>query len=195
MGNLEPSALLIRGKKEWYIDSISNLGRHEYAWDTEAEARQALQKSGYEIPEEPFTYSGDYKVTHLRTKQALEELQSLERDYWNESSPCYVRYGDLPPDGKSKNYADGTQERGVSVLKGRCLPTGEAKPLIETNQQYGSYLTSLMDRPLYIVSGEEAGMGSDGEPILINAKKVRKAKIADLLSKKKEILQKYEVTK
>ena len=82
----------------------------------------------------------------------------------------YVRFGDLPKCGYSKNYANGKPEAGVSVIEARQnLLTAEIELM-----PYGSCHSWLwiQDRPLYEVTGDLVGYGSDGEPLLKNCKVV-----------------------
>lgn len=114
-------------------------------------------------------------LRHTETQEALDALRQAVADKWSKAKPCFVRYGRLPPDGRSRNHADGTVEAGVSVFRGERLPNGEARALPTTNQELGSLL-SLRGRDLYIVTGREIGTGSDGEPVLANCRIWRKAK-------------------
>jgi len=83
----------------------------------------------------------------------------------------FVRFGGLPTNGKSTNYSTGKFEKGVSVISA-------SQNLIDGSIEldiYGSAPSWLwvMDRPLYEVSGKIIGAGSDGEPVLKNAKIVK----------------------
>ena len=89
----------------------------------------------------------------------------------------YIRFGEIPPDGKSKirNRTDNTiigEELGVSVFEfidGRGI-------VVPNNQQARDdflKLTSSLWKPQYIVIGEEVGIGSDGEPLLKDVKIIK----------------------
>jgi hypothetical protein len=85
--------------------------------------------------------------------------------------PVFVRYGRLPPGGKSRNYRDNLNESGVSVFRGTISPNGEVEVQPKHTYEAGTLLMGDMkSRPLYVVKGKEIGVGSDGEPILSNAK-------------------------
>lgn len=62
------------------------------------------------------------------------------------------------------------------MFRGERLPNGEARPIISSNYELGTLMSLSASRDLYIVTGEEIGIGSDGEPVLKNARIWRKAK-------------------
>ena len=89
----------------------------------------------------------------------------------------YIRIGELPPDGKSKihNCADNSiigEEKGVSVFE---YIEGRGIVVPNTQQAQHDFLRLINSswKPQYIVSGEEIGLGSDGEPILKNVKIIK----------------------
>lgn len=98
------------------------------------------------------------------------------------SQKQYIRFGEIPPDGKSKirNRTDNTiigEELGVSVfefIEGRGI-------VVPNNTQARDdflKLTNSWWKPQYIVIGEEIGVGSDGEPLLRDVKIVKVLKEA-----------------
>ena len=59
------------------------------------------------------------QVASLRRAAKLEEADAPR---WRDAKPCFVRYGPLPPGGRSRNFTTGLLEAGVSVSTGRfCL--------------------------------------------------------------------------
>ena len=85
---------------------------------------------------------------------------------------CYIRLGDIPSNEKSFNHLDKIYEDGVSTFRGikynNCYV-----PIIEYPDKAGTILPlqAMFDyckKPTYIVTGEEVGLGSDGEPLLRN---------------------------
>lgn len=86
----------------------------------------------------------------------------------------YIRFNELPKDGKSRNWATNQTEKGISVYNTTYdLETG-------TYQTYGAlpgaelaYL--IKGANVYFVTGECVGKGSDGEPLLTNVKILGKA--------------------
>ena len=114
-------------------------------------------------------------ITHTDTAAFIAAATARHDAKWSTAVAVFVRYGDLPANGISANHADGTSESGVSVYRGLHLEaTGEAIALPATNAQTCGMLT-IAARPMYIVSGREVGTGSDGEPVLADAKIVAEA--------------------
>lgn len=98
-----------------------------------------------------------------------------ENNFTGTPETAYMRFGRIPKDGKSKNHATGNKEKGTSVYE------------IEKNPLTGTWvLTNNGTDPLglisliqsgktpHLVSGDSAGYGSDGEPVLTNAKQIRR---------------------
>lgn len=92
----------------------------------------------------------------------------------------YIRFGNLPLSGKSTIYRNGEiklgEELGVSCYRGIIiddkvyiiLPHNGASTAEMLVWQYNHH-----ERPLYIVDGDEIGLGTDGEPILDNVKIIK----------------------
>ena len=85
----------------------------------------------------------------------------------------YIRYGELPPDGKSKIHNRAGEiigeEIGVSVFEyidGR----GIVVPDNATARDDFLMLSGKFWVNHYLVSGDEVGVGSDKEPLLANVK-------------------------
>lgn len=88
----------------------------------------------------------------------------------------YVRFGEIPPTGKSKVYASGEpigEELGVSVYRA-VEANGMYFPLLpeEANEAgVADYFRLLMesDTRVYLVTGDEMRFeGHDREPLLMN---------------------------
>jgi hypothetical protein len=84
----------------------------------------------------------------------------------------YIRFGNLPKGGRSRNYATGTIEAGVSVfearynlLTGAVELAGGALAGAAIMAAFGAYGDTVL-----LVTGQYAGVGSDGEPVLRNVK-------------------------
>lgn len=95
----------------------------------------------------------------------------------------YLRFGDVPADGISRGPRPVTPEHGVSVFEG--YEDGPGSYSIDTRRLMMGTETRLVRwllasrRPLYVVEGEPAGMGGSGEPLLTNARSVRRVGLAD----------------
>ena len=88
----------------------------------------------------------------------------------------YIRYGELPPDGKSKIHNRAREivgeELGISVfeyIEGR----GIVVPDNEMARDEFLMLSNSYWKPSYLVEGDEVGIGSDGEPLLANVKIIK----------------------
>jgi len=80
----------------------------------------------------------------------------------------YLRFGKLPRSGYSTNHTTGEPEPGISVYEGRKV--GNRYYLILTDVDASSALFIAQGRQAYLVTGEVAGFGSDGEKCLVNCK-------------------------
>jgi len=83
----------------------------------------------------------------------------------------YIRFGDLPEDGRSYDSRNDRREAGVSVYACERAATDEDAPADIDEAYYlaGTMLQTvfgLLDRPIYLVSGERVGTGADGEPVI-----------------------------
>lgn len=100
-------------------------------------------------------------------QQAIALVQRWGHRLSDLEKPLYIRYGNLPKDGRSTNYVTGRKEQGVSVYPAKYdLETGA----IVFDDAAGVYnpgtLVFLMDRTPRLVTGQYVGTGSDGEPLL-----------------------------
>jgi len=103
----------------------------------------------------------------------------------------FLRIGTWRPQEYSLNYAQGRQEAGVSVFE--AIPEGERFRVVFDNDpddRQRDTLSGLLARmkrdrddwgkdidPIYIVTGQQVGIGYDGEPLL---KKVKIEREIDL---------------
>lgn len=90
----------------------------------------------------------------------------------------YIRFGNIPQSGKSMNYLTNKKQPGISVYKCRIYDDNEIVH-IEIPGILGTALASLssiMERPSFIVNGNQIGTGSDGQPILQNCKIIGEVK-------------------
>ncbi len=85
--------------------------------------------------------------------------------------PRFVRFGDLPKSGRSKNHVSGgAPHAGVSVYPGRLVDPDLFR--IDTSEfewpkdVAGLIWAAASDRPAYFVWGDEVGRGPDNEPLL-----------------------------
>lgn len=81
-------------------------------------------------------------------------------------SLCFVRFGAIPKNGRSRNYRDGYSEAGVSCYRARRAKTKLYIYLAGTDQ--ASAMMIIGSSQMYVVDGDEVGVGADGEPLLAN---------------------------
>lgn len=107
-------------------------------------------------------------LSESQVKEAAEVIKKLPPAPFK--GFVYLRFNDLPEGGKSRNYATGETECGVScysltwdLISGCYKRTGYGLD--------GAMITYVIQgAPAYFLSGEECGTGSDGEPVIKNAK-------------------------
>lgn len=78
----------------------------------------------------------------------------------------YLRFGEIPESGKSKNHLTGNLEIGVSVYD--CVFLNGRYKLVMPNLTHSACvsLSGVLERPCFLVTGVLIGRGSDGEPLL-----------------------------
>jgi hypothetical protein len=93
----------------------------------------------------------------------------------------YIRFDEIPPNGKSKIYAHGEpigEEIGVSTYE--CVPVnGEYRILIPKKPTHNTfddlhYFLAYFTGNKYLIFGTEMGTGSDGEPLLKDVTIIKK---------------------
>lgn len=106
----------------------------------------------------------------------------------NPIQQIYIRFGEIPMDERSTEHrgsGDGVEPTkkldGVSVYD--CFNSnGNPQIVIPTpiNEHTLDTLWGLLnysDRPVYLVSGDKVGAGSDGEPLIKNIKIIEKIQL------------------
>ena len=146
-------------------------GTLESALETAAED---LQKLGFKT--EIVTNSVGIKnidAVHIPTAEAQEALKNKIAERRKTGEKGFLRFGNIPKNGRSYNFRDNFYENGVSVYNALFYPNGEYEIIPKNNiQLLGSINYST--RPAFRVWGEITGTGSDGEPVLKNILKLKK---------------------
>ena len=122
-------------------------------------AASDLEDLQLQFPFEPFATAQRIRKT---ARQKILDEQAAAMDATHEV--IYVRFGDCPESGYSRNDIDGTDEPGISVFRAWLV---DGKAVIDRRTASFGALLFLRDRPLYQVSGTLLETtGSDGEPLL-----------------------------
>lgn len=105
------------------------------------------------------------RLTESEKAKIIEIVLSEEIPRYRD---VYIRFGELPKGAKSKNYATGEYESGISAFDAR-YDIAEAAFEICGTALVGAAISGLLaDKKIYLLNGEESGTGSDGEPTIKN---------------------------
>lgn len=120
--------------------------------------------------------SRDGEVLHRRAtdEQVQECIDFLPKVKYPSVLDGYIRFGLPPKSGKSLNYATGEPEGGVSAYNASFDPiTGTW--LCDGSALMGAVIVgNITKQDVYLILGDEVGVGSDGEPVLSNVQIVSK---------------------
>lgn len=106
-------------------------------------------------------------LTEEEIKEARATIQTFRPAPYGKA---YIRYNELPEKGKSVNHATGIEEAGVSCYTAQWdLATGSYKRT-GTGLDGAAIFYLITGAPVYLIDGEEVGIGSDGEPLLKDVK-------------------------
>lgn len=122
-------------------------------------------------------YPNDPKYKNISAWIAWLEKQ-------NKHQQLYIRFGDIPPNEKSKIYRGEEEigtENGVSVYPAfedadGNIVVGLNLPISKTSLHTQQYLIEYDNRPCYLVSGDYLGKGTDGEPLIKNVRIIKEIK-------------------
>lgn len=102
----------------------------------------------------------------------------------NSDKSLYIRFGDIPTNGKSKVYNGEIEigiEEGISVYpafedKEGNIILGLNLPITKTSLHTQQHLLEYDNRPCYLVTGDYVGKGTDGEPLIKNVRIIKEIK-------------------
>ena len=103
---------------------------------------------------------------HTETENARLEAQRKREEKSRTGVKGYIRFGDIPENGKSYNYRDGFFEDGVSAYNALFFEDGTYEIISNNDIQIFGSISYAAQSPKYRLYGEQIGLGSDGEPIL-----------------------------
>lgn len=94
--------------------------------------------------------------------------------------PVYIRFGELPAGGLSRNWATGELEPGVSCYRARRRVDGGYE-LVSSGLPYAAIAAAMgaYGNTVLLIAGEECGRGSDGEPCLRNVRTLARLQYRD----------------
>lgn len=163
-------------EKDWWYGyySVIYVGVYNGKWNGHVD--EIDKESGFKWEEVD-------KIKDKLPKEYLDAINGyLDGNNLMESNlKKYVRYGDLPEDGKSKIHRGDAiigKEEGVSVWNAKevdgvyfpCMPENPNDDCIA--DFFYDLLTT--NKPIYVVTGDELPeRGTDGEPLITNAKIVK----------------------
>jgi hypothetical protein len=105
---------------------------------------------------------------NIDTPAAKAKRERRRQELREHGRPCYVRFGDPPPDGISRNHLNGRPEGGLSVFP--AFEMG-GRYIIDPGED-GDLVMSLLicmvahPGPTYLVRGIVVGTGGATEPVL-----------------------------
>lgn len=122
------------------------------------------------------------KILPSSYKAVLQHMadlkQRIESEKWKYEKQHYIRFGRWHENERSKNYLTGDLENGVSVYITEWDHDTQ-RWAIESSVDEGTItgtMSSLILDPkkrIFLVTGDQIGEGSDGEPVLKNVKLVQ----------------------
>ena len=116
----------------------------------------SVRKDGYNNPV--------IDCVHVDTQAVIDAAKAEQSKKFSGAERGYIRFGELPEGGRSKNFRDDVLESGVSCFDAEIATDGSYRILLTPALQV-TYLT-VMDRDAYRLYGERIGTGADGEPLL-----------------------------
>src|SRR5690606_36239624 len=96
------------------------------------------------------------------------------------TQPVYIRFGELPDGGRSRNHATGQLEEGVSCYRARRRVDGGYE-LVSSGLPYAAIAAAMgaYGNTVLVNAGEECGRGSDGESVLRDVRVVARLEYRD----------------
>lgn len=112
------------------------------------------------------------------TEQELQEVSEKIRHFPSApySGDVYLRFNRPPKSGKSRNYATGELEKGVSCYALRWDLVAGCYKRTGGGLDGAMFAYMIQGAPIYLITGNECGIGSDGEPLLDNVKVLARMK-------------------
>jgi len=143
-------------KPKWVAKDDINQQAIEIAQEMESNGWDCtISKDGYNKPV--------IRCVHIATEKLIYKKANEQKAKSENAEAGYIRFGEIPKNGISKNYRDNTNEKGLSVFEAEFVGNDyrvKLTPVLEV-----TYL-NVMQRQAYRVYGERVATGADGEPII-----------------------------
>lgn len=157
-------------------------------FETFEDAEKYLEGAGYVVKCRPWTPCGK-EVKYVNVEIAenykcecekMEEIRKARKNIYNEmlrwvqnnGEKTYVRFGEIPENGRSFNYREDRYEEGVSVFAAYKIGNEYVVDIRGGMFTFGGYFNS---KKAYEITGNELeAVGGDAEPLLENVEKVAK---------------------
>lgn len=78
----------------------------------------------------------------------------------------FIRFGEIPKDGKSTNFLTNEKEKGISAYFAVVVNKQWMPVLPSLTGSACVTLSGLLKKRMFLVDGNIVGHGSDGEPLL-----------------------------
>lgn len=118
--------------------------------------------------------TGNYVRVVYNNQFLLQKQYSGYTEKYNETRnirSAYIRFGEIPFGERLYNYSDEQYEYGVSVYNGYVTDDNYAIPQVDFDPSHTVWPGAVYrNEPVYEVTGEVIGFGSDHEPLLKNVK-------------------------
>lgn len=165
------------GKNIYYVISSTATNLNAPRFANAEDGLKWAKENGFDIVKVRDQGYGNkgYDLVHPKTKLILDHALEAQKTKWDNAEDVFIRFSKPPQSGKSYNYASGEYEPGVSVYRGKQTANGEVKVFPSTpDELWGVMNFKAHGVDIFVVSGKEIGVGSDGEPLLENVKIIRK---------------------
>jgi hypothetical protein len=145
------------------VEYQSERSRAPLIWANFSREGALLATAPEMAPEELQTFTALAQEAAARLQQTPDWMRPLL------GQALYVRFGSLPRGGASQDFARGQRLRGVSVYPARADPLEHVLRFDEAHPHTGEHaftIGTILDRPAWLVTGKEVGIGPDNEPLL-----------------------------
>ena len=173
-----------QGRNAWgaydhYI-AIDNSG-HEIRFDLAELGADTVQLWAGELRWAKYDRQGNRVAqgTTWSTAPTTEDLTAMDAvarhlvPFRHTQRGCYIRFGNIPKGGRSRNHATGEYEKGVSCYEACYNPFTQAWELAGSALPAAAIMGAAgLYGQVWLISGEVVGQGSDGEPLLTDVKKI-----------------------